>query len=84
MLGLYLSLYILAGASCHGDGQVASHLLLIESLPEGFDLDKPTFLNVRTNLSVSFVFPLFHSPLLTYLLHFLFIRHSLAICKKQK
>lgn len=50
-----VTLYLLTLVTCPGDAARADHLLLLESLPHGFSLDKPTVLDVRTNFSVSLV-----------------------------
>ncbi|KAK7090882.1 uncharacterized protein [Littorina saxatilis] len=47
----YLLLLLLAAGGCCGDTERADHLLLLETLPEGFSVNRPTFLDVRTNYS---------------------------------
>ncbi|KAK7482887.1 hypothetical protein BaRGS_00025920, partial [Batillaria attramentaria] len=51
MTPVTLLLLLLATGSCLGAQDGADHLLLLETLPDGFSLDRPTFLDVRTNFS---------------------------------
>ncbi|KAL8578327.1 hypothetical protein ACOMHN_031701 [Nucella lapillus] len=47
----FLFFLLLVAGHCHGDEERADHLLLLETLPRGFSLDRPSFLDIRTNFS---------------------------------